>query len=99
MTAMTTTTLEKLAKVGSQLVRDMLAYYEALIDHLDRAPWPRQKQFIRASEIAIPARVLKEGSNRCLALCAGVRRKTSGTESLRATWLIRRLRRSTKSRR
>src|SRR5262245_61342882 len=52
--------LEQLVKVYSQLVDDLLAYHEALIDHLDRAPWSRQKQFIRASEIAIPARVLKE---------------------------------------
>jgi hypothetical protein len=53
-------TLEKLVKVRSQVAEDLKHYYERLIDALDRTPWHRRGNLIRASEVAIPARVLKE---------------------------------------
>ncbi|MFQ5880529.1 MAG: NACHT domain-containing protein, partial [Dehalococcoidia bacterium] len=55
-----TTTLEQLVNVRSQLAEDLRGYYEALINALDRTPWYRAGQLMRASQVAIPARVLKE---------------------------------------
>ncbi len=52
--------LEQLVLVRSQLAEDLRGYYETLIDTLDRTPWYRQGRMIRASTVAIPARVLKE---------------------------------------
>jgi hypothetical protein len=55
-----TATLEQLVNVRSQVAEDLQRYYERLIDTLDLTPWHRRGNLIRASEVAIPARVLKE---------------------------------------
>ena len=47
--------------VRSALADDLKVYYEAVMDRLDVTRWPsRDGGFVRASAIAIPARVLKE---------------------------------------
>ena len=53
-------TLEDLVKARSQAAVELRRYYETVIDRLDRTPWHRGGQMIRASSIAVPARVLKK---------------------------------------
>jgi hypothetical protein len=52
--------LDKIVEVRSQLAEDLQGYYETFISALDRTPWFRNGTPIRASQIAVPARVLKE---------------------------------------
>jgi tetratricopeptide (TPR) repeat protein len=55
-----TATLEQLVKVRSQLAEDLLVYYATLIDGLDRTSWHRQDRIIRATNVAITARILTQ---------------------------------------
>ena len=53
-------TLEQLIGVRSQLAEQMGEYCRLVIAKLDGMPWYRAGQPLRASDVAIPARVLKE---------------------------------------
>ena len=57
-----TATLGQLVDVRSQVAEELRRFYETTIETLDRTPWYRNGHVIRASQIAIPARVLKEDS-------------------------------------
>jgi hypothetical protein len=59
-----TATLQRLVTVRSQLAAQLEDYYHALIDRLDRTPWHRQGRRIKASEVEVPARVLKQQTRR-----------------------------------
>lgn len=55
-------TLAALAAQRSWLVEELERYCTSLIEKLDRTPWFRQGQRIRASAVAVPVRVLKEST-------------------------------------
>ncbi len=52
--------LAQLVGVRSQMAEALHHYYRAVIERLDRTPWFRGGEAVRASRIAVPARVLKE---------------------------------------
>jgi hypothetical protein len=52
-------TLEHLVAVRSQLAEELRDYFSQLVETLDRTPWFRAGEIIRASEIVIPPRVFK----------------------------------------
>src|SRR5207249_3372715 len=56
------TTLAQLITVRSQLAEEICRYCTRLIDKLDHTPWFRQEKNIRASDVAVPVRVLKEST-------------------------------------
>ena len=55
-------TLAHLVTIRSQLAEEICLYCTRLIDTLDRTPWFRQGKNIRASDVAVPVRVLKEST-------------------------------------
>src|SRR5437867_10962809 len=55
-------TVAQLIPVRSQLAEEICRYCTLLIDKLDRTRWFRQGKLIRASDVAVPVRVLKEST-------------------------------------
>ncbi len=54
------TTLAQLVSIRSRTAEALEQYYRSLLERLDRTPWYRDDAFVCASDIAIPAQVLKE---------------------------------------
>jgi HEAT repeat protein len=55
-------TLDQLIAVRSQLADDIKTYCEGLVRKLDRTPWHRDGQNLRASAVAVHMRVLKQST-------------------------------------
>jgi len=76
-------TLAELVSARSQLAEAVARYYRSLIDKVDGTPWYRAGVQIRASAMAIPARVLKEDTRPPRQPGPGRERDEEREESLR----------------
>ena len=57
-------TLAQAVAVRSQLASGLIAYYDALIERLDRTPWSHEDGLVRATEVAVPICVYKQVSDK-----------------------------------
>ena len=53
-------TLAQAVAVRGQLASGLIAYYDTLIERLDRTPWSHDDGLVRATDVAVPIRVYKQ---------------------------------------